>query len=456
MPYQGEFAEYKSIRRLVENERVKNLLSRAKERDTSQDTVSLSMLNYSDIGPSEWQPELVLAVDGSHQPVLVEKGFPGSEVGYVTVAAVLMDVAKIRELDQQRPIDPKAFRMTENATSVDRAFPGCNIVIDDEQSSEASLRKALFETFSETKLFSDGETLLDTYEALLSYKSQDDVKQNCPYGSNCLSVDTKYKIDNGMYKCHCVKQGTLYSTDALRIHEGMVPDSTNGAMFAEIMQTIERILIIHILRWFERKNLLYLLKDIALVVDGPLALFGHPAGLLLPIIRELRRINDETKKKTDGVSILLVGIEKTGFFVNHFERIDQNKNGTSGFFAPQTVSLLSDEYIKKNIVFSDSTKPYGQETYFGRKFFYKTKSGARIVASLPMLDVSYEDQSRAEPDQYPRLADALALFDQVASSRFPNALSPLISANAEAAIPMNLGSRVLEEMTKKLIKGRNK
>jgi hypothetical protein len=236
----------------------------------------------------------------------------------------------------------------------------------------------------------------------------------------------------------------------------MIPDSTNGAMFAEIMQTIERTLIIHILRWFEQRNLLYLLKDIALVIDGPLALFGHPAGLLIPVIKELRRINEEVKKKTDGVGILMVGVEKTGFFVNHFERIDQNKNGTSGIFPPQTVALLSDAYIKKNIVFSDSQKPYGQETYFGRKLFYKTLSGARIVASLPMLNPSDEEFDRADPEQYPRLSDALALLDQVASSRFPNALSPLISANAEAAIPMNLGSRVLEEMAKRLIKERNK
>jgi hypothetical protein len=73
-----------------------------------------------------------------------------------------------------------------------------------------------------------------------------------------------------------------------------------------------------------------------------------------------------------------------------------------------------------------------------------------------MLDESHEESHRADPDQYPRLADALALLDQVASSRFPNALSPLISANAEAAIPMNLGSRVLEDMAKRLIRERKK
>lgn len=456
MPYEGEFAEYKSIRRLTENERVKNLLSRAMPRDVDQDTTSLPTLKRSDIAPSEWLPKNVLAIDGSHQEELVEKGYPGAEISYVTAAVVLTDVAKVRELDKKRPIDPKSFRATERAASIDRAFPGCNIVIDDEQSPIHSLRKALFETFQETRLFSDGETLLDTYEALLDYKNQVDSNQVCPFTDNCFSVDKKYRFGIGAYQCSCIKQGTLYSTDALRIHEGMVPDSTNGAMFAEIMQTLERVLIIHVLRWLEQREYLWLLKDMPIVVDGPLALFGHPAGLLIPVKKELRRINAKAKKFTDGVDMLLIGVEKTGFFVNHFERIDQNKNGTTGTFAPQTVALIPDEYVKKNIIFSDSQKLYGADTYFGRKFLYKTKSGARIVASLPMLEEMHEDSHRADVDQYPRLADALTLFDQLASSRFPNALSPLISANAEAAIPMNLGSRVLEEMAKRLIRERNK
>jgi len=456
MPYEGEFAEYKSIRRLTENERVKNLLSRAMPRDVSQDTASLPTLKRSDISPTEWLPNNVLAIDGSHQEELVEKGYPGAEISYVTAAVVLTDVAKIRELDKQRPINPKSFRSTERADCIDRAFPGCNIVIDDEESPVHSLRKALFETFQETRLFSDGETLLDTYEALLKYKDQVDSNQVCPFSDNCFSSDKKYKFGVETYQCNCIKQGTLYSTDALRIHEGMVPDSTNGAMFAEIMQTLERVLIIHVLRWLEQQEYLWLLRDMPIVVDGPLALFGHPAGLLIPVKKELRRINAKAKEFTDGIDMLLIGVEKTGFFVNHFERIDQNRNGTTGIFAPQTVALMPDEYVKKNIIFSDSQKLYGADTYFGRKFLYKTKSGARIVASLPMLDESHEDTRRVEIDQYPRLADALTLFDQLASSRFPNALSPLISANAEAAIPMNLGSRVLEEMAKRLIRERKK
>ena len=451
MPYQGEFAKYKSIRRLVENEQVKSLLRRSAVREDSQDKSELPTVKTANITPSLWQPELVLAIDGSHQEVPVENGYPGAEIGYITVAAVLMDVAKVKELDLQRTVDPRLLRATENVESIDSAFPGCNIVIDSEKSSKNSLRKALFETFDKIRLFSDGESLLDTYEALLDYKPKD-ARQNCPYTDNCGEPSRKFMSQRAVYSCQCLHEYTLYSTDSLRIHEGMFPDSANGAMFAEIMQVIERILVLHILRWFERKQLLWLLRNMGIVIDGPLAIFGNPAWLHSAIPRELNRINEAAKQFTDGQDLLMIGVEKSGNFATHFERIDQDKNGAYGVYPSQTACLLTDEYIKKNIIFSDSTKPYGVDTHFGRKFFYKTESGARLVASLPFFDQSHRDMTRAEPNQYPRLADALGLLDQLVSSRYPDSLSPLISAHAEAAIPMNLGARVLEQMAKALIR----
>ena len=41
MPYEGEFAKYRSIRRLVENDRVKNLVERARIQDYSSDETKL-------------------------------------------------------------------------------------------------------------------------------------------------------------------------------------------------------------------------------------------------------------------------------------------------------------------------------------------------------------------------------------------------------------------------------
>ena len=384
---------------------------------------------------------------------MIKDGYPGAEIGYIAIAAVLMNVAKIKELDFKRPASPISFRETENVESIDSVFPGCNIVIDSETTAKNSLRKALFETLDTNRLFSDGESLLDTYEALLQFKPENP-KPDCPYAEDedCLSNDGKFLANGGTYRCQCPLKNTLYSTDALRIHEGMFPDSANGAMFAEIMQVLERIVVVHILRWFEQNQLLWILRNMAIVIDGPLAVFGHPAWLHSAIPSELDRINTAAKQFTDVQDLLLIGVEKSGTFATHFERIDQDETGISGKFPSQAVGLLTDDYIKKNIIFSESTKPYGLDTYFGRKFFYKTASGARLVASVPFLDESHRDTTKAEPNQYPRLADALGLLDQLVSSRYQNSLSPLISAHAEAAIPMNLGARVLEKMAKELIK----
>lgn len=447
MPYPGEFAKHKSIRRLVENERVRNLLSRAKIRNGSQDESSLPKIPLSELRPSRWQPKLVVAIDGSYQQDKVENGYPGAEVGYVTVAGVMLDIEKMRNFDKQRPVDPKLFRTIENSGSIDAAFPGCNVVLDNETSPVTSLRKALFETFAEWQISPDGESLLDTYEVLLGYKSEKEPK--CPYGE-CPASEKKYVRGKGVYYCPCPQKKTLYSTDALRIYEGMVPESSNGAMFAEIMFTLERILVIHILRWLEKTQSLWLLRHTGIILDGPLSISGHPAWVALAIDKELRRLNAVAKDFTDGQDILLIGVDKSGIFVNHFENLDKNKDGSSGAFPLQTVGLITDDYIKTNIIFSDSKDPYGSDTYFGRRFFYKTASGARIVASLPFPE--HKDLTLADSKQYPRLADAMSILDQLVSSRYPNSLLPLVSANAEAAIPMNLGAQVLAEWAKKLIK----
>ncbi len=449
MPYEGEFASYGPLRRLVESERVNELLGRYKVRSTSDLLESLQTLSPLKMQPDGWTPKFLIAIDGSHAEVDIKNGFPGAEASYVTVASVILDIEKMRELDQQRPVNPKKSRSTERAESIDCALPGCNVIIEGENSANASLRKSIFEVFGSVRMSSEGESLLDTYEALLKYKPDTERKQRCPY-EDCPE-ERDYQRGEGEYTCPCYLSRSLYSTDALRIHERMNPVGTNGAIFAEIMQVWERVWVVHILRTLEAKNWLSSLRRLAIVLDGPLAVFGQPAWISQAISQELSRINAVAKKVTGGKEILLIGVEKTGTFVQHFEDLDRQESGEYGAFPCQSAALLSDSYIKRNIIFSDSQRPYGDATYFGRKFFYKTKSGARIVATLPFLTDDHKDLERAEPSQYPRLNDAVGLLDQIVSSRFPNALAPLVSANAEAAIPLMLGNKVLEKLAKELM-----
>lgn len=453
MPYEGEFAQYRSLRRLVENRRVHELLGqrmRIKDDTPGDPVVQLKKVPLSELEPGIWQPDLLLAVDGSNSVVEVINGYPGAEVGYVTVAAVLINLKKIKQLDMHRPVDPKQYRTVEDVASIDSVFPGCNVVLDSLDSPTESLRKGLFDTLSSIRLPSDGESLLDTYEALLDYRK--DYNQSCPYRDDCLNRGNAFTFGRGEYSCGCLHTRPMYSTDALRIHEGMVPDSQNGEMFGEIRQTLEHLAVLHVLRWMEKTKQLEILQRAAIIVDGPLAFFGNPSTLLRGYTEELRRINEAAKAINEGQDILLMGVEKSGIFISHFAQLDEHRDGSPGAYEKQVVGLPTDEYIKDNIIFSRSERPYGKETYFGRKFFYKTASGARIVASLPFLSEAMQNVNDSSPELYPRLGDSLRLLDQLVSNRYPNAIFPLISANAEAAIPMNLGSRALEELTKKLIR----
>jgi hypothetical protein len=276
--------------------------------------------------------------------------------------------------------------------------------------------------------------------------------QACPY-EDCddgTGQPRNFVPAPGCRACACEKKRPWYSTDAARIYLGMNPTGPSGAMFGEVMQVWERLYVINIIRSMVAKGWASSFARVAIVLDGPLAIFSHPAWLSQAMIAELTALNAEVRKATGGTDLLLVGVEKSGAFVEHFERLDQDPGTGKPRYAPQSAILLSNDYIRRNIVVSDG-KPHGQDTYFGRKVFYKTKSGARIVTTLPILTSEALDRDDVRPETYPRLADAMSLLDSLVSSRYPNALAPLVAAHAEAAIPLNLGRKVLEQLARKLL-----
>lgn len=451
MPYDGEFAGYGPLRRLANSERVKELLLqyRVRQHDEGQDGPAIG--EWIEVLPTSWTPDKVLAIDGSNVEVEQANGFPGAEASYMTVASVILDLVKIRKLDEQRPVSPQSFRDTKYAGSIDCALPGCNVVFDGEESTRSSLRKTVYDVLDQQTLMDDGETLRETYEALLKLKPPSAKKPRCPI-EDCPNPDVGLSEATGCSTCTCPLSKTLYSTDALRFHEGVLERGKNGAMYAEVRNVLETLCLVNILRSLERKQWLSSLRRVAVVMDGPLAVFGHPAWLSQAVAKELARLNGEVRKATGGTDMLILGIEKTGMFSEHLRLLDQRASGEVDRLEHGRVLLLDDAYIKGNIKFSLSEKPYGQDTYYGRKFLYKTHSGALLVGLVPFYTDAQRDPSTAEPDQYPRLADALALLDEMVSARYPNALVPLIEAHAEAAIPLNLGKKILEQLASELMR----
>lgn len=447
MPYENEFASYRPLSRIAESERVTSLLKRARVFRQSDGAPSIEPQPVAQATAS--LPDFVVAIDGSYAEVNVKNGYPGAQVGYCTVASVLLNLKKIDLLDQHRPVDPVSFRQTEESSTIDAALPGSNVVTRDHISARDSFREQVYDVLHDEVFDEDDQArLLDTYEELLARKPEAR-EPLCPYDYD--GCDQHLSIGAGLTSCPCQKRRAIYSTDALRIHERFHADGSNGEALGEVMQVWERVLLVHILRCFERRNWLSSLPRLAFVVDGPLALFGHPAWLSAAISAELMRINSEIRAAT-GQDLLLIGIEKGGTFVDHFAQIDETEKAGERLFAQGTCFLPNDNYIKRRVIYSSSTKRYGLDTYFGRKLFYKTSSGARIVANIPFLTTEQDTLESSELSLYPQIPPSCAVLDKLVSSRFPNALSPIIAAHAQAAIPLNLGAKVLQQLAKALMR----
>ena len=363
MGFENEFASYEPLRRILDSAKVKSLQDRLRirkmdERENGQGEFEGNIVDKADL-PSDFIPDYIVAIDGSYQPAKAENGFPGAEFGYITISAVLIIEKAVREFAKQEFIDPKNFRETEKASTIDTVIPGCNVIIEGEKSAKTSMRRALFEELQNTRVFEEGETLLETYEHLFRIKQEKDKER----GGDRLprspidGVDEDMTYGFGQYECHHSGE-TLYSTDALRLHELMNPAGTNGELYGQVMGMFEKLWLIHILRAFEAKGWFNLLDRVAFVMDGPLACFSTWSWMNKSIITELARINALQKKLTKK-ELHLFGIEKSGTFYNHFEEVDTTIEGNKDRFPNQSAFLLSDGYIKRNIIFSESDKPYG-------------------------------------------------------------------------------------------------
>ncbi|MGD0861583.1 MAG: DNA double-strand break repair nuclease NurA [Candidatus Limnocylindrales bacterium] len=394
----------------------------------------------------------MIAIDGSNAEVDVQTGYPGAKIGYCTVASVLVDLELLETLDEHRPVDPIRFRTVEQAASIDAALPGSNVVTRTLDSARESFRQTLHEVLSDAVVDEQDRTpLLTTYEELLAWKPAGQFGgQACPYELE-LGCQQRLSVRPGTTSCSCARSRAIFSTDALRIHEAFRDQGTNGEALGEVMQVWERLFLVHLLRCFERRALLGRIDRVAFVLDGPLAVFGHPAWLSAAISSELKRINVQVREKT-GRDLLLIGVEKTGTFVSHFDDLDQRDESGTTLFDPRSVFMPDDQYIKSNIVFSTSPKRYGLDTYFGRKVFYKTLSGARLVVDIPFLNDEQDSLASSDLEPYSEIGTVCGLLDRLVSSRYPNALTSLVSANAQAAIPLNLGGKVLEQLARALMR----
>jgi len=397
---------------------------------------------------TKWLPRRVIAIDGSSITETLRNGFPVADATLLKVSIVSIDLRKLEDGIQDDEIpSPRVFYDMEKAAALDVVLPGANVIRKDkpDDTPKRFFRNKVFEVFNQ-KLDSNHESLLATFAAISG--GHDITKIHSP-AECCEGFIPSFPAGQMIQDCSCGKD-RIYYTDTLRFHERFSDVGSNGEAHGEVRHVLEIMALLNILRFFAHPQRIYYLRDNVFVLDGPLALFGHPAWLTPYIRNELVRINNLCRQ-LGNFDLAVFGYEKTGAFVNHFEHLDfDDERGPRAKLDPGSTFILDSYYINENIVFRPSdAKPHGADTYFGRKVFYKTRSGDHTVITTAMIDQDSQDFTKTVPNS--RLGDILNVLDYLSTYLYRDGFMPLVRAHAHAAIPLKRGVDIIRGLFEETI-----
>jgi hypothetical protein len=424
---------------IVENELVQEELEEFNTKETDPDDIPIKdeSVSVSNLESDGNRPDFLLSIDGSPREVATNDEYPNNRIGFVQIAAVLTYLDKVQEQKSNRFVDPAKVEKIDESALQHAVLPSTNYTVGEADTVTESWRKKLYETFE--KLEIEVNTLLDIY---LEVIQPDDRAINdctvkvshCP-NPDCDSVTPVRSHSEELGECDSCGI-TVYPTDALRTHENVRPNQQNQGALTNVMNVLEHLTMCGYLLYLS-KNSPERLSRTGFVMDGPLAIFNRPAWLHRPILDTVSRIYDRQKEKGYSVPII-VGVEKSGNFYDHADNIDEEME-------PGSVLGMSDEYIYNYVIEGNSNTEYGNDTYYGQKFIYKSESERIFVLSLPQIADGIE---KHPPGNYPMMRRALETINEVETALYDDATIPITLAHQRASIPLKTGSRVLELFTK--------
>ena len=210
----------------------------------------------------------------------------------------------------------------------------------------------------------------------------------------------------------------------LEMGEDAAPDSVATAY----MLIHETLLLFTGIRFFWDTKKYEILSNALFIKDGPLSLKGQYSKLVIPIR------NFFEFAKNQGVSVHVVGQEKTGSFVDHLEIIARNAPENS-LFVP------SNDYIRKEIQHRpERSEPYGSRTNYGKKIFVKLDKYHHLVLSIPTGQYTVTDSI----DVFLGLDKILASLPHILSHRHECALVPVELANGVASLSSYPSAAILK------------
>lgn len=453
MPYKNERSPGNSLWHLEDHESVKNFKGMIRTK-SSQISHELPVA----VNPTRGQNRIkyIIAIDGSTVIQRVQNGFPKAEAALFHAAVILIKLHELAKFDISYIPSPSELRDLELVKTMSEVLPGPNVVgkkaTEDTPKKffRSIVRKGLDfrlapadheQRSADHKQRLEIESLLETFLAIT--KAGHDKEFQCPL------EDCKRKIirPTSDTKCPCTDQEQIYVSDSLRMHERFYDNTSSDQAFTAFRLVVEHLLLVNFIRFFYKNHPLRRFDEIAFVIDGPLAIFGMPAWLKDHIQSEIERIHNDLIRKGHA-GILLMGMEKSGEFIDHFEELDWHQSdGKRQRFANGSTFIPTTDYIYRHIRPNPNTqKAYGQAVYYGRKVLYKNQAGQHAVVMTPIVNKIGRKPNSTELDVFPRLGEVLDIVDDLYTHLYQDGFVPLVRAHAHAAIPLRQGQQLLANL----------
>jgi hypothetical protein len=457
MPYPGEKASRLGHVEVARNAAVKSALQRwtvtsgTKATESEVEALSRPLAELHSAGDAK-DIEFAITVDGSDTEVEATREHPTVKVGYLRVAGSMIRLDTFRELANKRYIDPREVRSSHSEYSFDAALPGSQLALPGQSGVDTWRRELTW--FLESARFDSTTdmTLADGLRAIhgpLGAPAEAIPLRKCPNCDEKASDPSSISVGISETKCSFCN-GPLFLSDVLRTYEEYKDEGSNFTALGRVMTASERLMTLCYIDFFAN-SAPEVLRHTLFITDGPLALMGP----LAPLKRRVQSYLSDVAQKCESLGFpgpLMVGIEKSGAFVEHANLIYQ-------MIEPGSVMMLTNGYINK-VLGKAETHYYGIDEFYGRRFIYRTTAGEPLVISvLPKPGIApYErgDDGLARVENwesYPTLSMICAVLDSLRTRMYKNAVIPVALAHSAAALPLGVGRSVLTMMAQQNVPG---
>lgn len=431
-----ELASKSSHIHIINDPEVKAFLDQC-ELPKSRDNIKLkeSYIHEAIIQPNSPISHLI-AIDGGYTEVPVDRSFPSSTLAFFQFGALLLDIAALDQLKEEPFISPEAMSKLKELDRIKFTLPTKNIATKEAQSLKLSIRRLLYNFF---KNQNGHDSWLDTLNWFIFHEYENPTPDyqlaNCPICDKAKISLIKSEGSDGIFKCiYCGMP--IYLTDVFRLHEAIDNDFGAGGILGYLTNLFEQFIIIDAI-----KKILFnkpaLLQSLLFIKDGPLAFFGQTANMHA-LMRDLMKF---LVKKYD---INLVGLEKSGAFVDHADEIKE-------LLQPGHYLLLSNYHIYKFIIPGDPTsqEPYARTSYYSGKLIYKARDERIYVLTIPTMDCNVFLDPK--PEDFHNLDKILTVIEKLKCDMYDNALLPIAVVNKLVSLSNHPSAVLLEKFAKQSV-----